>query len=161
DGEYAYYLRRGMAAHPMVVNRGHSHDRPTFRKAAWALTMAGTYIVPGFWRTYYGGWAGRNNPFPPDRPGAAPPVEEPQTLHTFFTQLESGRRRPWWKLVPDDRAVSSVPSPVDGSPGHSYCLADPGRSYVVYTENTLSTALVLSGAAHTAYRLTRFDPRSG
>jgi hypothetical protein len=42
-----------MPAHPTVVDRGHSHDRTTFRKAAWVLTMAGTYIVPGFWRTYY------------------------------------------------------------------------------------------------------------
>jgi len=93
DGEYAYYLRRAEAGHPMVVNRGHSQDQATFRKAAWVLTMAGTYIVPGFWRTYYGGWAGRNTPFRPDDPEALPAVKDLQTLHTFFTQLENGSRR--------------------------------------------------------------------
>jgi putative membrane-bound dehydrogenase-like protein len=161
DGEYAYYLRRAVAGHPMVVNRGHSHDQATFRKAAWVLTMAGTYIVPGFWRTYYGGWAGRNTPFQPDDPEALPAVKDLQTLHAFFTQLENGSRRPWWKLVPHDKVVSSAPNPADGSKGHSYCLADPGQSYIVYAENTKSTDLFLTGSPDTAYRVTRWDPRSG
>jgi hypothetical protein len=161
DAEYAYYLRRGDAKHPMVVNRGHSHDQPSFRKAAWVLSMAGNYIVPGFWRTYYGGWAGRNTPFQPDDPEALPAVKDLQTLHTFFTQLESGSRRQWWKLVPHDEVVSSAPNPADSSPGHSYCLADLGQSYIVYTENTKSTTLFLSGPPNATYRVTRLDPRSG
>jgi len=161
NGEYAYYLRRGVPVHPMVVNRGHSHDRPTFRKAAWGLTMAGTYTVPGFWRTYYGGWAGRNTPFRPEDPEALPAVKDLQTLHAFFTQLENGSRRQWWKLVPRDNLVSSAPNPADGSAGYSYCLADPGQSYVVYTENTKSTDLSLSGSPNATYRVTRFDPRTG
>ena len=161
NGEYAYYLRRGIAAHPMVVNRGHSHDQPTFRKAAWVLTMAGTYIVPGFWRTYYGGWAGRNTPFQPDDPEALPAIRDLQTLHTFFTQLENGSRREWWKLVPHDDLVSSEPNPDDSSPGHSYCLTDAGENYLVYTENTKSTDLSLAGSAHGTYRVTQFDPRTG
>jgi hypothetical protein len=161
NGEYAYYLRRGMSAHPNVVNRGHSHDQPTFRKAAWVLAMAGTYIVPGFWRTYYGGWGGRNTPFQPDDPEALPAVKDLQILHTLFTQLEGGSRRQWWKLVPQDNVVSSEPNPADGSRGHSYCLADPGQSYIVYTENTKSTALSLGGASTATYRVTQFDPRTG
>ena len=161
NGEYAYYLRRGVPAHPMVVNRGHSHDQPTFRKAAWVLTMSGTYIVPGFWRTYYGGWAGRRTPFRPDDPEALPAVKDLQTLRTFFTQLEGGSRRQWWKLVPQDNLVSSDPNPADGSPGRSYCLADSGQSYVVYTENTKASALVLRGSPGANYRVTQFDPRNG
>jgi putative membrane-bound dehydrogenase-like protein len=161
NGEYAYYLRRGVPAHPEVVNRGHSHDQPTFRKAAWALTMAGTYIVPGFWRTYYGGWAGRGTPFRPDDPEALPAIKDLQTLQTLFTQLESGSRRPWWKLVPHDDLVSSARNPGDGSPGRSYCLADPGQSYIVYAENTKSTELRLARALNAAYRVARIDPRTG
>jgi putative membrane-bound dehydrogenase-like protein len=161
NGEYAYYLRRGIPAHPMVVNRGHSHDQATFRKAAWVLSMAGTYIVPGFWRTYYGGWAGRNTPFRPQDPEALAAIKDLQTLHTFFTQVEDSSRRQWWKLVPHDDLVSSRPNPADGSPGRAYCLADPGRSYVVYTENTRSTDLPFNGSSNTSYRVTRFDPRTG
>jgi hypothetical protein len=123
--------------------------------------MAGTYAVPGFWRTYYGGWAGRNTPFRPDDPEALPAVKDLQALHTFFTQLENGSRRPWWKLVPHDDLVSSAPNPAEGSPGHSYCLADPGQSYLVYTENTKSTDVFLSGPPNATYRVTRFDPRNG
>jgi hypothetical protein len=161
DGEYAYYLRRGISAHPRVVNRGHSHDRATFRKAAWVLTMAGTYIVPGFWRTYYGGWAGRNTPFQPDDPEALPAIGDLQKLHGFFTRRENGSRREWWKLVPHDELVSSRSDPADGNSGYAYCLADPGQSYVVYTENTRSTGLSLGGSADATYRVTRFDPRTG
>ena len=160
DGEYAYYLRRAVAGHPMVVNRGHSQDQATFRKAAWVLTMAGTYIVPGFWRTYYGGWAGRNTPFQSDDPEALPAIKDLQTLHGFFTRRENGSRRAWWQLVPHDEFVSSRPNPDDGSPGYAYCLADPGQSYIVYTENTKSTDLVLIGASNATYRVTRFDPRT-
>jgi hypothetical protein len=161
NGEYAYYLRRGVPGHPTVVNRGHSHDQATFRKAAWVLTLAGTYIVPGFWRTYYGGWAGRNTPFRPDDPEALPAVRDLQTLHSFFTQLENGSRRPWWKLEPRDQLVSSDANPADGSQGRSYCLADPGQSYLVYTENTKSTRLLLNESPNASYRVTQFDPRTG
>jgi len=83
-----------------------------------------------------------------------------QTLHGFFTQRANGSRRAWWQLVPHDELVSSRPNPGDGSPGYAYCLADPGQSYIVYTENTKSTDLVLSGSANATYRVTRFDPRT-
>jgi len=63
--------------------------------------------------------------------------------------------------VPHDKVVSSAPSPADGSKGHSYCLADPGHSYIVYAENTQSTDLFLTGSPDTTYRVTRLDPRSG
>jgi len=98
--------------------------------------------------------------FRPDDPEALPAIQDLQTLHTFFTQLESGSRRSWWKLVPQDAVVSSDPNPADGSRGHSYCLANPGESYVVYAENTTSTTLFLE-ESDVIYRVTRFDPRSG
>jgi hypothetical protein len=160
NGEYAFFLRRNNPAHPMVVTRGHSHNRSTFRKAAWALVMAGTYIVPGFWRTYYGGWAGENSPFQPDDPEATPAVQDLQTLQGFMTHRENGTRREWWKLTPHDELVSSYPNPGDGSLGNGYCLADPGLSYVVYTENTRSTELILGGSSAATYRIIRFDPRT-
>ena len=122
--------------------------------------MAGTYIVPGFWRTYYGGWAGRNTPFQSDDPEALPAIKDVQTLHGFFTRRENGSRRAWWKLVPHDDLVSSRPNPDDGSPGYAYCLADSGQSSIVYTENTKSTDLVLIGSSNATYRVTRFDPRT-
>jgi hypothetical protein len=161
NGEYAYFLRRGVNGHPDVVNRGHSHDRATFRKAAWVLAIAGTYIVPGFWRTYYGGWAGRNTRFEPDDPEALPAVKDLQVLHGFFQRQADGSRREWWKLEPRDDMVSSLPNPADGTPGHAYCLADPGKSYLVFAENTVSTELVLEGRGAAGYRITRFDPRTG
>jgi len=160
DAEYAYFLRRGVKEHPDVVNRGHSHDRATFRKAAWVLTMAGTYIVPGFWRTYYGGWAGRNTPFQPDDPEAVPAIKDLQVLHGFFMRLADGSGREWWKLEPHDELVSALPNPADGTPGRAYCLAAPGRSYIVYAENTASAEVQLQGAEGTRYRITRFDPRT-
>jgi hypothetical protein len=160
NGEYAYYLRRGVNAHPQIVNRGHSHDRASFRKAAWVLTMAGTYIVPGFWRTYYGGWAGRNTPFQPQDPEAQPAIKDLQTLHSFFTRLESGERREWWKLVPNDKLVSCERNPDDGSAGYAYCLADPGQNYLIYTENTRSTELAITAPPSATYKLTRFNPRN-
>ena len=82
-------------------------------------------------------------------------------LARFFTQLESGSVRQWWKLVPHDNCVSSDPNPADGSTGHSYCLADPGQSYIVYTENTKATDLFLNEPPNATFRVTRFDPRSG
>jgi hypothetical protein len=160
NGEYAYFLRRGVPAHPTVVNRGHSHDQPTFRKAAWVLAMAGTYFVPGFWRTYYGGWGGRGSPFQPDDVEALPAIKDLQSLHAFFTNLEGGRGREWWKLEPQDQLVSSRANPADGSRGHSYCLAESGQSYIVYTENTRSTDLDLTGLPNATYKVTRFDPRT-
>ena len=83
-----------------------------------------------------------------------------QTLHGFFTQRANGSRRAWWQLVPHDELVSSRPNPGDGSPGYAYCLADSGQSYIVYTENTTATDLVLSGSSNATYRVTRFDPRT-
>jgi hypothetical protein len=163
NGEYAYYLRRSVPGHPDVVNRGHSHDRPTFRKAAWVLTMSGCYIVPGFWRTYYGGWAGRGTKFQPDDPEARPAVNDLQTLRAFFTQSEGGSRREWWRLEPHDELVSVAdPNPAAGAgPGYAYCLADPGRGYVVYFENARSARLTLRGPPGATYRVMRFDPRTG
>jgi len=160
NGEYAYYLRRGVPAHPNVVNRGHSHDRATFRKAAWVQSMVGIYIVPGFWRTYYGGWGGRGTAFQPDDLEAIPAIEDLQRLHSFFTTRENGSRREWWKLTPHDDFVTSDPNPDDETPGYSYCLADPGESFLVYTENTKATHLELNGPANITYAVTRFDPRT-
>src|SRR5438093_3887319 len=122
--------------------------------AGWVLTLAGTYIVPGFRRTYYGGWAGRITPL-----AARAALKDLKTPHTFVTQLENGSRREWWKLVPQDSLIASEVNPADGSKGHSYCLSDSGRSYVVYTENTRATDLSFNGPHDLTYRVTRFDPR--
>ena len=72
-----------------------------------------------------------------------------------------GARREWWKLVPHDELVSAEPGPKDGVAGYAYCLAEPGRRYVVYCENTRSTQLKVGGSADATYRITRFDPRTG
>ncbi len=54
-----------------------------------------------------------------------------------------------------------APNSADGSSGQSYCLGEPGQSYLVYTENTKSTDLLLGGSPDSTYRITRLDPRSG
>lgn len=82
------------------------------------------------------------------------------TPYEFFTRSENGSRREWWKLESHDELVSSQQHPDDGTPGHAYCLADPGQNYIVYTENTRATDLKLEGAPDATYRVTRFDPRT-
>jgi hypothetical protein len=144
NGEYAYYLRD--ANQDGTVDKQNSHNRTDFRRASWVLSMAGGYFITGFASTYYGGWSGRGVAFNPDDHRNNIAIADLQHLHRFFTS------RPWWRLEPHDELVSA---------NYAYCLADIGRTYVVYTEESHDVSLALGAAAAGSYRVTRYDPRTG
>ena len=59
-----------------------------------------------------------------------------------FTGLE------WWRMDPHNELVT----------GGAYCLAEPGRQYLVYLPEGGWTTLKLAGGR---YRASWFDPRTG
>ena len=66
-------------------------------------------------------------------------------LHTFFTSL------PWWRLEPHDEQVTA-------NGGYAYCLADAGKTYVIYVAGGKDAKLKLDGRE---YSVARYDPRTG
>jgi len=88
------------------------------RRAAWEMAMAGTYQTTGetakrgtgAWPDTGGGWVnGRGDNSMVMLEGYAHMVD-------FFTSFE------WWRLDPHDELVTSG----------DFCLAEPGKQYVVY-----------------------------
>jgi hypothetical protein len=128
NGEYAYYLRD--SNQDGVVDKQNSHNRTDFRRASWVLAMAGGYFVTGFASTYYGGWSGRGVAFDPDDPRNDIVIGDLQHLKNFFTSL------PWWRLDPHDKLVTA---------NYGYCVADIGRTYVVYAEESNAVSLDWAG----------------
>ena len=144
NGEYAYYLRD--ANQDGIVDKQNSHNRKDFRRASWALSMAGGYFVTGFASTYYGGWSGRGVAFDPDDPRNDIVIGDLQHLKNFFTSLA------WWRLDPHDKLLTA---------NYGYCLADIGQTYVVYLEESNTASLDLGYAPAGTYSVTLYDPRSG
>jgi hypothetical protein len=142
DAEYAYYLRD--QDFDGVVDKPHSHTRDSFRRASWVIPMGGGYFVTGFGTTYFGGWR-EVGPFLVDDPRHKDALADLDHLHKFFTSLQ------WWLLEPQDRLVEA-----DG--GYAYCLADAGRTYVVYLAGCKGAELNLAGGKCSA---ARYDPRTG
>ena len=66
-------------------------------------------------------------------------------LHRFFTALK------WWLLEPRDELVKA-----DG--GYAYCLANPGKTYVIYVVGSNGAELRLADGK---YSFSRYDPRTG
>jgi len=101
NAEYAYYLRdmsRDRSYHARDipgVDKPHSHTRQSFRRASWALAMAGGYFVSGFGSTYFGGWR-HDGPFDVDDIRNDPAEDDLTRLASFFRNL------PWWRLAPMD-----------------------------------------------------------
>ncbi len=140
--EYAYYLRD--QDYDGVVDKPHSHTRDSFRRASWVIAMGGGYFVTGFGTTYFGGRR-EVGPFLVDNPRHKDAVCDLDHLHKFFTSLQ------WWLLEPHDEWVQA-----DG--GYAYCLADAGRTYVIYVAAGNGANLKLDGGK---YSLCRYDPRTG
>jgi hypothetical protein len=101
----------------------------TLRRTAWDIVMAGGYQTTGetarrgtnIWPDTGGGWMnGRGDQTMTMLEGYAHMVD-------FFTSFE------WWKTEPHDELVSSG----------NYCLADSGRTYVVYLPRGGSTRITL------------------
>jgi len=142
DAEYAYYLRD--QDFDGVVDKPNSHTRDSFRRASWIIPMAGGYFVTGFGTTYFGGRR-EVGPFLVDDPRHKEAIADLDRLHRFFTSL------PWWLLEPHDELVKP-----DG--GYAYCLADVGKTYVVYVAGSRGAGLKLPDGK---YSLSRCDPRTG
>jgi hypothetical protein len=142
DAEYAYYLRD--QDFDGVVDKPNSHTRDSYRRASWVIPMAGGYFVTGFGTTYFGGRR-EVGPFFVDDPRHAVAVTDLDHLHRFFTSL------PWWQLEPHDELAKA-------NGGYAYCLAEPGHTYAVYIAGSRGAELRLADGA---YRLSRYDPRTG
>jgi hypothetical protein len=142
DAEYAYYLRD--QDFDGIVDKPHSHTRDSFRRASWVIPMGGGYFVTGFGTTYFGGRR-EVGPFFVDDPRHKEAVADLDRLHRFFMSL------PWWLLEPHDELVKA-----DG--GYAYCLAEAGRTYVIYVVGSKGADLKL---ADRDYSLSRNDPRTG
>lgn len=155
NAEYAYYLR-SMAGEPHNyaasegiegVDKEHSHTRDSFRRASWAVAMAGAHLVTGFGSTYFGGWRERG-PFDVDAPKNDDGEADLACLNAFFTSLE------WWRLTPLDGLVRA-------DEGYAWCLADIGETYVLYSEGATHLRFGPDGEPGSALRVRRFDPRTG
>lgn len=142
DAEYAYYLRD--QDYDGIVDKPNSHTRESFRRASWAIAMGGGYFVTGFGTTYFGGRR-EVGPFLVDNPKHKDAVSDLDHLHKFFTSLQ------WWLLEPHDERVKA-----DG--GYAYCLADAGKTYVIYVVGGKGASLKADGGT---YSLWRYDPRTG
>jgi hypothetical protein len=140
--EYAYYLRD--ANGDGRVDKEHSHTRESFRRASWVIPMGGAYFVTGFGSTYFGGRR-EPGPFLVDNPRHQDALADLDRLYKFFTALD------WWLLEPRDELVRP-----DG--GYAYCLADVGRTYVVYVAGSRGAELKLPAGEYSAQR---YDPRTG
>jgi hypothetical protein len=168
NSEYAYYLR---AQNPAgVVDKPHSYSVDDMRHATWDIAMAGAYFVAGFGSTYMGGIR-HPTTFLPDDPKNTPMADHLGKVKQFFGSLE------YWKLDPHDELLAcEAPRTEDRAtqvevgdrhvtrtqaPATTYwCLADPGRTYVVYVRGTKSPVEVKVSKAD-AWKATRFDPRTG
>jgi hypothetical protein len=142
DAEYAYYLRD--QDYDGIVDKPNSHTRDSFRRASWAISMGGGYFVTGFGTTYFGGRR-EVGPFLVDNPKHKDAVSDLDHLHAFFTSLQ------WWRLEPHDEWVKA-------NGGYAYCLADAGKTYVIYVVGGKGASLAADGGE---YSLWRYDPRTG
>lgn len=108
------------------------------RRIAWEITMAGCYQTTGERANipHYGGWiTGRGN-------------KEMQMLQGYAVLRDFFERLPWWRLDPRPDLVSD----------NAFCLAEPGKLYVIYLPKGGSCDIQLEQAP---YSIRWFDPRSG
>jgi len=154
NAEYAYYMRsmppdrtyrRDLLG--QAVDKEHSHTRASFRRASWAIAMAGCYFVSGFGRTYFGGWRDRG-PFDVDADKNDVAVADLQLIRDLFTSVA------WWRLAVMDDLTST-------DTGQAYCLADLDRAYIICAEGAQSVRVRLDGEPNTRYHARLCDPRSG
>lgn len=89
---------------------------------AWSLTMAGGYVA--YYYTYTAWDVIRPNDTPPG-------YAYMKNLQTFFQSSN------YWQLQPADNLVSSG----------GYCLADPGKEYLVFHNKATTFALTISQAS--------------
>ena len=169
NSEYGYFLRDQNG--DGVVDKPHSSTVDDMRHATWDIAMAGAYFVSGFGSTYMGGNR-HPTPFLPDDPKNVAWTEQIAHVKSLFSSLE------YWRLEPHDEFVSS-PEPRGGdrasrievagrqvprtqAPATTYwCLAEPGRTYVIYLRGLSSPVATRVAANREAWATEQFDPRTG
>lgn len=161
NSEYGYFLRDQSG--DGVPDKDNSTSIQSMRHATWDIAMAGGYVVTGFGTTYFGG---NRDPGPFDLTAEKNRPWESQMGHMkqFFTGLS------WWKLQPHDELLRcKTPRGADtkhlgcvAPPATTYwCLAEPGRQYVVYVRG-LSEPVDLTLAPNaTAAKVRQWNPRTG
>jgi hypothetical protein len=133
------------------------------RHATWDICMAGGYAVTGFGTTYLGG--GRDpGPFDLNASRNKPWEEQVGHLKSIFGQFQ------WWKLEPHDELLTcETPRGKDtrelnhiAPPKATYwCLAEPGRQYLVYFRGLTSPLTVTMDGRPGQLTATQFNPRTG
>lgn len=161
NAEYGYYLRDQDG--DGIPDKENSTTIEIMRHATWDIAIAGGYVVTGFGTTYFGGnrdpgpfnvEAGKNRPW------------EAQLGHlkTLFAGLG------WWKLEPHDELLSCItPRGRDRShlnrvapPETTYrCLADPGRTYVLYVRGLSEPVKLALASPGEGFRTRQWNPRTG
>jgi hypothetical protein len=116
----------------------------TRRRCAWEIAMAGCYQTTGE-------TANRGVGFPPDTGGgwvSGRGDDSMTMLHGYAHMVDFFTSFDWWRLSPRNDLVR----------GSAYCLAEPGKLYVVYLPRPGSVSLTLEpGNYHARW----FNPRSG
>jgi len=159
NSEYGYFLRDQSG--DGVPDKDNSTSADAMRHATWDIVMAGGYVVTGFGTTYFGG---NRDPGPFDLDAKKNDVWEAQLGHVRRVFLPT----PWWKLQPhDDLLACETPRGKEGKeferltpPATTYwCLADPGRQYLIYARG-LSAAVKVDLKAGPLSAM-QFNPRTG
>ncbi len=146
NSEYAYYLRDLNSDNE--IDKANSHNRTAFRRSSWVIVMAGGHFVTGFGSTYFGG-VRSPGPFTLETPHNDDGEADLITIKAFFQPLT------WWTLEPQDDLIQGTGG------GYRYLLADPGKTYVVYTAGTTTATITLAGSDATTYTVKRYDTRTG
>ncbi|MCX8038163.1 MAG: DUF4038 domain-containing protein [Candidatus Sumerlaeia bacterium] len=161
NSEYGYFLRDQNG--DGVPDKDNSTSLDAMRHATWDIVMAGGYVVTGFGTTYFGG---NRDPGPFDLDAAKNDPWEKQIglIKQLFEALE------WWKLEPHDELIRcAAPRGKDRKelnvtvpPETTYwCLADPGRLYVLYVRGLNDPVELTLPEGKQAWRIRQFDPRTG
>lgn len=160
NAEYGYLLRDQSG--DGVPDKDNSTSLAAMRHATWDIAMAGGYLVTGFGTTYFGG---NRDPGPFDLAAAKnkPWEEQIGRVKSIFGEL------PWPQLAPHDELLACpTPRGAEGKefgrtippPTAYWCLADPGKSYLVYFRG-LKTPLTLTLPKDTPLPATQINPRTG
>ncbi|MEZ0259270.1 MAG: DUF4038 domain-containing protein [Chthoniobacter sp.] len=168
NGEYAYFLRDQNG--DGIVDKPHSETVDTIRHATWDITMGGGYFVTGFGSTYMGGYR-HPTAFLPDDPKNQPWVDQCSCIKRLFSSLD------YWKLVPHDELLtSSIPRAERQSQDAAtserragektplianWCLAEPGRQYLLYTRGLKAPVRLALDSRGGPWKIIQFDPRTG
>jgi hypothetical protein len=161
NSEYGYFLRDQSG--DGVPDKDNSTSAAAMRHATWDIVMAGGYPVTGFGTTYFGG---NRDPGPFDLHAAKnkPWEEHYGRVKSIFEGLE------WWKLEPHDEVLTCATA--CGKEGKEFnhvvppaatywCLAEPGKVYLVYLRGLKEALQVKFEGVRGGYEATRIDPRSG